>query len=96
LDHPQLLADNHMKNLSILCLLIAASGMSCSATSSATARAGSGDGDGGTSAGLLTTELPGRTSPYLIAEIRPQVNGLIQKRLFTKVPMSRRPGTLSD
>jgi len=31
---------------------------------------------------VLTTELPGRTSPYLIAEIRPQVNGLIQKRLF--------------
>jgi membrane fusion protein (multidrug efflux system) len=33
---------------------------------------------------LLTTELPGHTSPYLIAEIRPQVNGLIQKRLFTE------------
>ena len=30
----------------------------------------------------LTTELPGRTSPFLVAEIRPQVNGLIQKRLF--------------
>jgi membrane fusion protein (multidrug efflux system) len=30
----------------------------------------------------LTTELPGRTSPYLISEIRPQVNGIIQKRLF--------------
>lgn len=30
----------------------------------------------------LTTELPGRTAPYRIAEIRPQVNGLIQKRLF--------------
>jgi membrane fusion protein, multidrug efflux system len=30
----------------------------------------------------LTTELPGRTSPYLVAEIRPQVNGLIKKRLF--------------
>src|ERR1039458_6210133 len=30
----------------------------------------------------LTTELPGRTSPYRMAEIRPQVNGLIQKRLF--------------
>lgn len=30
----------------------------------------------------LTTELPGRTSPFLIAEIRPQVSGLIQKRLF--------------
>ncbi len=32
----------------------------------------------------LTTELPGRTHAYLIAEIRPQVNGLIQKRLFTE------------
>ncbi|MHC1727832.1 MAG: efflux RND transporter periplasmic adaptor subunit [Syntrophobacteraceae bacterium] len=30
----------------------------------------------------LTTELPGRTSAYLVSEIRPQVNGLIQKRLF--------------
>ncbi len=30
----------------------------------------------------LTTELPGRTSPYLVAEIRPQVNGLIKKRFF--------------
>lgn len=30
----------------------------------------------------LTTELPGRTSAYLIAEIRPQVNGIVQKRLF--------------
>lgn len=33
---------------------------------------------------VLTTELPGRTSPYCIAEIRPQVNGLILKRLFTE------------
>jgi membrane fusion protein (multidrug efflux system) len=33
---------------------------------------------------VLTTELPGRTSPYRVAEIRPQVNGLIQKRLFTE------------
>jgi membrane fusion protein (multidrug efflux system) len=32
----------------------------------------------------LTTELPGRTSAYRIAEIRPQVNGLVQKRLFTE------------
>lgn len=31
---------------------------------------------------LLTTELPGKTSAYLVAEIRPQVNGLIQSRLF--------------
>jgi membrane fusion protein, multidrug efflux system len=33
---------------------------------------------------VLTTELPGRTSAYRIAEIRPQVSGLIQKRLFTE------------
>lgn len=32
----------------------------------------------------ITTELPGRTSPYLIAEVRPQVSGIIQKRLFTE------------
>ena len=33
---------------------------------------------------LLTTELPGRTAPFRIAEIRPQINGLVQKRLFTE------------
>jgi len=33
---------------------------------------------------VLTTELPGRTSAYRIAEIRPQVSGIIQKRLFTE------------
>ena len=32
----------------------------------------------------LSTELPGRTSSYRIAEIRPQVSGLLQKRLFTE------------
>ncbi len=32
----------------------------------------------------LTTELPGRTSAFLIAEVRPQVGGIIQKRLFTE------------
>jgi len=31
---------------------------------------------------VLTTELPGRTTAYLVAEIRPQVSGLIQERLF--------------
>jgi membrane fusion protein (multidrug efflux system) len=30
----------------------------------------------------ITTELPGRTSAYRVAEVRPQVNGVIQKRLF--------------
>jgi len=32
----------------------------------------------------ITTELPGRTSAYLVAEVRPQVGGIIQKRLFTE------------
>jgi membrane fusion protein, multidrug efflux system len=33
---------------------------------------------------VLTTELPGRTSAYLVSEIRPQVNGIIQKRFFVE------------
>ncbi len=32
----------------------------------------------------LTTELPGRTSAYLVAEVRPQVGGIIQKRLYAE------------
>jgi membrane fusion protein, multidrug efflux system len=36
----------------------------------------------GTQRVVLTTELPGRTSAYRIAEVRPQVNGIIQRRLF--------------
>ncbi|HQL20526.1 MAG TPA: efflux RND transporter periplasmic adaptor subunit, partial [Opitutaceae bacterium] len=31
---------------------------------------------------VLTTELPGRTAAYRVAEVRPQVNGLVQSRLF--------------
>jgi RND family efflux transporter MFP subunit len=32
----------------------------------------------------LTTELPGRTVAYRVAEIRPQVSGVIQKRMFVE------------
>lgn len=32
----------------------------------------------------LTRELPGRTNAFLVAEVRPQVNGIIKKRLFTE------------
>lgn len=32
----------------------------------------------------ITTELPGRTSAFRVAEVRPQVNGIIVKRLFTE------------
>ena len=33
---------------------------------------------------VLTTELVGRTSAFRKAEVRPQVNGILQKRLFTE------------
>lgn len=32
----------------------------------------------------LTTDLPGRTSAFRIAEVRPQVSGILQRRLFTE------------
>ena len=32
----------------------------------------------------LTRELPGRTTPFLIAEVRPQVDGIVKQRLFTE------------
>ena len=32
----------------------------------------------------ITAELPGRTASSLIAEVRPQVNGIIRERLFTE------------
>ncbi|WP_408998618.1 efflux RND transporter periplasmic adaptor subunit [Syntrophus buswellii] len=32
----------------------------------------------------ITNELPGRTSAYLMAEVRPQVSGILQKRHFTE------------
>lgn len=36
------------------------------------------------SAATITSELPGRTSAFRKAEVRPQVSGIIQKRLFTE------------
>lgn len=32
----------------------------------------------------VITELPGRTAPHLVAELRPQVTGIIKERLFTE------------
>lgn len=32
----------------------------------------------------VTVELPGRTSPYMVAELRPQVTGIIKQRLFAE------------
>ena len=36
------------------------------------------------STAAITSELPGRTSAFRKAEVRPQVSGIIQKRLFTE------------
>jgi membrane fusion protein, multidrug efflux system len=33
---------------------------------------------------ILTTELPGRIVPSLIAEVRPRVSGIVEERLFTE------------
>ena len=38
----------------------------------------------GTQRIALTTELPGRTTPFLVAEVRPQVGGLVMQRLFAE------------
>ena len=32
----------------------------------------------------LTTELSGRTSAFMVSDVRPQVNGIVQQRLFTE------------
>jgi membrane fusion protein (multidrug efflux system) len=33
---------------------------------------------------VLRRELPGRTTPYLVAEVRPQVDGIVKQRLYTE------------
>ncbi|MGY2314104.1 efflux RND transporter periplasmic adaptor subunit [Pseudomonas sp. SDO5522_S412] len=33
---------------------------------------------------MLITDLPGRTSAYRVAEVRPQVSGIVQQRLFSE------------
>lgn len=35
-----------------------------------------------TQAVMLTAELPGRTAPVIVADVRPQINGLVQSRNF--------------
>lgn len=66
-------------------VLVSLLGSGCSKTASAPRAGGPPDVSVVTiqpERAVLTTELPGRTSAYLVAEIRPQVSGLIQKRLF--------------
>lgn len=33
---------------------------------------------------MLARELPGRTNPFVVAEVRPQVTGIVKERLFTE------------
>ncbi len=33
---------------------------------------------------VLTTELPGRTLPFAVSDVRPQVSGILKQRLFTE------------
>ncbi len=32
----------------------------------------------------LTAELPGRTSPFAVSDVRPQINGIVKQRLFVE------------
>lgn len=43
---------------------------------------------------VLTTELPGRVAAFESSEVRPQVTGIIEKRLFTEGQMVKRGQTL--
>ncbi len=42
----------------------------------------------------ITTELAGRTSPYAVSEVRPQITGVVQRRLFTEGSYVRAGQTL--
>src|SRR5262249_11300364 len=43
---------------------------------------------------LITTELPGRTAAYEMSDVRPQVSGVLQARLFTEGQIGTRGQTL--
>jgi len=42
----------------------------------------------------LTTELAGRTTPYAVSEVRPQISGVVQRRFFTEGSYVRAGQTL--
>ncbi|HEV2567658.1 efflux RND transporter periplasmic adaptor subunit [Sphingomonas sp.] len=42
----------------------------------------------------ITTELAGRTTPYAVSEVRPQISGVIQRRFFTEGSYVRAGQTL--
>lgn len=80
--------------LSIACVTVAAAALSACSGQKEGAHAGPpGGGMPPAEVGVvtlkaqtvtLTRELPGRTSPYLVAEVRPQATGIVKERLFTE------------
>lgn len=42
----------------------------------------------------ITTELAGRTAPFAVSEVRPQISGVVQRRLFTEGSLVRAGQTL--
>ena len=72
-----------MKNLFILCLLIAVSGVSCSRTQAPPPLAPEvGVVTIAPESVALTTELPGRIDPVRVAEVRARVTGIVLHREF--------------
>ena len=81
----------------LLALALSGALVACSDKAAAPGAGGSGKPGGGggepvkvgvitlqTQAQTLSSTLPGRTSAFMSAEIRPQINGIVQKRLFTE------------
>ena len=80
----------------LLALALSGALVACSDKAPAPGAGGSHGGAGGgepvkvgvitlqTQAQTLSSTLPGRTSAFMSAEIRPQINGIVQKRLFTE------------
>lgn len=83
----------------LLALALSGALVACSDKAAAPGAGGSNGGAGGgepvkvgvitlqTQAQTLSSTLPGRTSAFMSAEIRPQINGIVQKRLFTEGAM---------
>ncbi len=74
-------------------LLFALALAGCSGGDAAGGNGGPGNGDAAKTVGFVIVrqadvpvenELPGRTSAYRTSEVRPQINGIIRKRLFTE------------
>ena len=87
--HPYLRSSALLFALLISGLLVAG----CSDKTSAAGKAPAGAAREPTKVGVITVQaeaqtltsaLPGRTSAFMSADIRPQVNGIVQKRLFTE------------